>query len=75
MVHSCRDPEVLESELATLGVRPSDDVVVYCRSGMRAAHTYLVLRHAGFPSVRLYDGSWQEWTMRGAHGHHERDDR
>ncbi len=70
-----RDPEVLESELATLGVRPSDDVVVYCRSGMRAAHTYLVLRHAGFPSVRLYDGSWQEWTMRGAHGHHERDDR
>ncbi len=70
-----RDPEVLESELATLGVRPSDDVVVYCRSGMRAAHTYLVLRHAGFQRVRLYDGSWQEWTMRGAHGHHERDDR
>ena len=67
----CRDPEALRSELATLGVHPSDEVVAYCRSGMRAAHTYVVLRHAGFPRVRLYDGSWQEWSMRGAPGRHE----
>ena len=59
-----RDPEALRSELEALGVHPSDDVVAYCRSGMRAAHTYVVLRHAGFPRVRLYDGSWQEWTMK-----------
>ena len=70
-----RDPEALRSELAALGVYPSDEVVAYCRSGMRAAHTYVVLRHAGFPHVRLYDGSWQEWNMRGAPGHHEKDDR
>ena len=57
-----RDSEELRSELATLGVHPSDEVVVYCRSGMRAAHTYVVLRHAGFERVRLYDGSWQEWS-------------
>ena len=68
-----RDTEELRSELGTLGVHPSDEVVVYCRSGMRAAHTYVVLRHAGFPRVRLYDGSWQEWTMTGAAGHHEKD--
>ena len=61
-----RDAEELRSELSTLGVRPSDEVVVYCRSGMRAAHTYVVLLHAGFPRVRLYDGSWQEWSMTGA---------
>ena len=61
---SARDSRALRSELAELGVRPSDEVVAYCRSGMRAAHTYLVLRHAGFPRVRLYDGSWQEWTRR-----------
>ena len=70
-----RDPEALRSELAALGVYPSDEVVAYCRSGMRAAHTYVVLRHAGFPRVRLYDGSWQEWSIRGAPGHHEKDDR
>ena len=59
-----RDPDELRSELAELGVHPSDEIVAYCRSGMRAAHTYVVLRHAGVPRVRLYDGSWQEWSMR-----------
>ncbi len=59
-----RDPDELRVEWQALGLQPSDEVVVYCRSGMRAAHTYLVLRNAGFGRVRLYDGSWQEWTMR-----------
>lgn len=53
----------LLDEWSALGLRPSDEVVVYCRSGMRAAHTWVVLRHAGFDRVRLYDGSWQEWSM------------
>jgi len=66
-----RDPEELRSELAALGVHPSDEVVAYCRSGMRAAHTYVVLRQAGFGRVRLYDGSWQEWSMRGPPDPHE----
>jgi thiosulfate/3-mercaptopyruvate sulfurtransferase len=57
-----RDPAELRTEWRTLGLSESDDVTVYCRSGMRAAHTYLVLRHAGFSRVRLYDGSWQEWS-------------
>jgi thiosulfate/3-mercaptopyruvate sulfurtransferase len=60
-----RESGELRSELATLGVDPSDEVVAYCRSGMRAAHTYVVLRNAGFAQVRLYDGSWQEWDQRG----------
>jgi thiosulfate/3-mercaptopyruvate sulfurtransferase len=50
---------------AELGARPDREVVVYCRSGMRAAHTYVVLKQAGFPRVRLYDGSWQDWIARG----------
>jgi len=59
-----RDPEELLAEWRALGLDPSHEVAVYCRSGMRAAHTYLVLRNAGFTQVRLYDGSWQEWLMR-----------
>jgi len=59
-----RDPAELSAEWSDLGVHPSDEVIVYCRSGMRAAHTYVVLRHAGYPRVRLYDGSWQEWSSR-----------
>jgi thiosulfate/3-mercaptopyruvate sulfurtransferase len=54
----------LTSELAALGVTPDKEIVTYCRSGARAAHTYLVLRHLGFTRVRNYDGSWLEWSAR-----------
>jgi thiosulfate/3-mercaptopyruvate sulfurtransferase len=57
-----RPKAALRAELARLGVTPEKEVVTYCRSGARAAHTYLVLRHLGFARVRLYDGSWLEWS-------------
>lgn len=63
-----RDPGELRAEWRDLGLTPSDEVVVYCRSGMRAAHTWLVLRACGFTKVRLYDGSWQEWSIRNPEG-------
>jgi thiosulfate/3-mercaptopyruvate sulfurtransferase len=44
------------------GLRPDDDVVVYCRIGERSSHTWFVLTHLlGYPQVRNYDGSWTEW--------------
>jgi len=44
------------------GLRPDDDVVVYCRIGERSSHTWFVLHHLlGYPQVRNYDGSWTEW--------------
>jgi thiosulfate/3-mercaptopyruvate sulfurtransferase len=62
---STRPIDELLDAWAELGVHPDREVVVYCRSGMRAAHTYVALRHAGFARVRLYDGSWQEWSAKG----------
>jgi len=61
-----RPVEELLEAWAELGVHPDREIVVYCRSGMRAAHTYVALRYAGFSRVRLYDGSWQDWSARGA---------
>ncbi len=44
------------------GLKPSDDVVAYCRIGERSSHTWFVLTHLlGFEKVRNYDGSWTEW--------------
>lgn len=54
------------AELARLygvsGAPPDKEIVVYCRTGMRASHTYFVLRLLGYPRVRLYDGSYVEWS-------------
>ncbi|MBX3054607.1 MAG: sulfurtransferase [Caldilineaceae bacterium] len=53
-------PELL-AELAGVGITPDKEIVTYCRSGVRAAHTYWALRQLGYPRVRNYDGSWLEW--------------
>jgi thiosulfate/3-mercaptopyruvate sulfurtransferase len=45
-----------------LGLKPSDDVIAYCRIGERSSLTWFVLTYLlGFGRVRNYDGSWTEW--------------
>jgi thiosulfate/3-mercaptopyruvate sulfurtransferase len=43
------------------GLSPRGEVVTYCQSGYRAAHSWLVLRLLGFENARNYLGSWYEW--------------
>lgn len=43
------------------GVTSDRTIVIYCHTGTRAAHTYLALRLLGYPHLRVYDGSWEEW--------------
>jgi thiosulfate/3-mercaptopyruvate sulfurtransferase len=45
-------------------VSPSQDVVTYCQVGIRAAEVYYALRLLGFERVRVYDGSWEDWSGR-----------
>lgn len=45
-----------------VGLKPTDDVVVYCRIGERSSLTWFVLTYLlGYPRARNYDGSWTEW--------------
>jgi thiosulfate/3-mercaptopyruvate sulfurtransferase len=46
---------------AAAGVDGSKPVVVYCRIGERASHTWFVLSEILGYEVALYDGSWTEW--------------
>jgi thiosulfate/3-mercaptopyruvate sulfurtransferase len=41
---------------------PPDRVVCYCGSGVSACHNVLALEHAGLRGVKLYPGSWSEWS-------------
>lgn len=57
-------PEVLLRSLRQAGIEgPDADVVLYCRSGHRAAQTYATLRSLGFERLRLYDGSMAEYGL------------
>lgn len=38
------------------------DVVVYCGSGVTACHNLLALEHAGIHGVKIFPGSWSEWS-------------
>ena len=54
--------EELKRLYESMGVTRDKEVIVYCRIGERAAHTFYVLRELlGYPKVRVYDGSWSEW--------------
>lgn len=55
-------PQVLHRRLDAAA--KADDVIVYCGSGVTAAHTALALVVAGRPMPRLYAGSWSDWSSR-----------
>ncbi|KAB3535321.1 sulfurtransferase [Alkaliphilus pronyensis] len=39
------------------------EIIPYCQSGVRSAHSLLVLTQAlGYENVKNYDGSWIEWS-------------
>jgi thiosulfate/3-mercaptopyruvate sulfurtransferase len=56
-------PETLRRQFdEVLGGRPPAQVVMYCGSGVSACHNLLAMEHAGIRGVKLYPGSWSEWT-------------
>jgi NADPH-dependent 2,4-dienoyl-CoA reductase/sulfur reductase-like enzyme/rhodanese-related sulfurtransferase len=40
----------------------SQEVVTYCRAGLRAAHAYRILKNSGFNDVKYMDGSILAWA-------------
>jgi len=58
-----KDTETLRRMFQDAGAHPGDQVVTYCNIGMQASALYFVGRMLG-DDVRLYDGSWDEWSRR-----------
>ncbi len=56
-----KSPEELQKQFASTGVSPDSEVITYCQGGVRAAHSYYVLRLLGYDKVRNYTGSWGDW--------------
>jgi thiosulfate/3-mercaptopyruvate sulfurtransferase len=58
-------PHELRARLEAAGVRPGSEAVAYCGSGVTAAVTVLAAEVAELGPIRLYPGSWSEWSGRG----------
>ena len=57
-----KSPDEVKAECATAGIGTDDTVYLYCFKGARASNTFLALKQAGFSDVRMYFGSWNEWS-------------
>lgn len=51
----------LTAMLSQRGIALDREIVVYCQTHHRSAHSWMMLRHLGCSRVRGYAGSWSEW--------------
>lgn len=49
---------------ASRGITPDKEIVTYCASGGRAAHSLFTLKLLGYPRVRVYYGSFADYSRR-----------
>jgi thiosulfate/3-mercaptopyruvate sulfurtransferase len=62
-IRTWKKKEDLEKLFAESGVVREKEIIVHCRTGREASHLYFTLKYVlGFPNVRLYLGSWVEWS-------------
>ena len=57
-----KNKEEIQAECATVGINSESTVYLYCFKGARASNTFVALKEAGVKDVRLYFGSWNEWS-------------
>jgi len=55
-------PDEIMAECHTVGITPDTPVFLYCFKGARASNSLVALKEAGIKDVRMYFGSWNEWS-------------
>jgi thiosulfate/3-mercaptopyruvate sulfurtransferase len=61
---SFRPEADVKAELESAGVTAATPVIVYCSTGHQASELFYTLRYRlGYSNVRLYNGSWLEWSI------------
>lgn len=56
----------LRASYRAQGITPDRRLILYCNSTTEASHVFFALKFLlGYPDVRIYTGSWTEWSERG----------
>ncbi|MFZ0820222.1 MAG: sulfurtransferase [Candidatus Acidiferrales bacterium] len=58
-----QSPEKLRAIYAARGIVPGKRIVTYCEVGIQASHGYFLAKYLGYDAA-MYDGSYQEWTLK-----------
>jgi thiosulfate/3-mercaptopyruvate sulfurtransferase len=62
-IRTWKKKEDLEKLFGEYEVTKDKEIIVYCRTGREASHLYFTLKYIlGVPNIRLYRGSWVEWS-------------
>jgi thiosulfate/3-mercaptopyruvate sulfurtransferase len=59
-----KSPEELKSSYQNVVGEHPENLIVHCGSGVTACHTLLAMDYAGIQGLKLYVGSWSEWSRR-----------
>ncbi len=58
-----KDKAELKAAYEKLGATPDKQIITSCGQGQMSAHTYFTLKYLlGYPNVKNYDGSFNEWS-------------
>ncbi len=61
--HQFKPFEQVQAELKAAGLTPEKEILVYCGTSREGSLLRFYLKHiAGYPNVRLYEGSWKEYA-------------
>jgi thiosulfate/3-mercaptopyruvate sulfurtransferase len=57
--------DALRASYAAQGIVSDKTIIAYCNGGLESSHVYFALHNVlGYPRVRVYDGSFTEWSER-----------
>ena len=59
-----KSPMDLQSTYIGKDILPDMNLIVFCKTSVRAAQTYTALMDAGYKNVRVYDGAWIEYSAK-----------
>ncbi len=57
-----RPARQLRNSYQEANINIDDTVIMFCKTSVRGAQTYLALYDAGYRNLKLYDGAWLEWS-------------
>lgn len=61
--HQFKPLEKAQADLKAAGLTPDKEIFVYCGTSREGSLLRFYLKHvAGYPKVRLYEGSWKEYV-------------